>query len=197
MGKGLKLLRGEDRTLPVRIRWVVRTDTPEAVAVDGDFIYVAGSEFIALRLSDGSVAWRWEEDYAFEASGDVQIGPDGADALRVFAPSEYDLRVDRQTGSLISIARSVGMLAPAGFSPFPAPPPTRFRIETGLKETIAYWPDGRVAWRLVVKHPFVDEQLPIDADGSIVYVTSGQHVVVLDPVEPRIALADFRERPTG
>lgn len=183
MARDLKLLRGDDKKVPVRFRWVARAEVPEAVAVDGDFVYVVGAVLTALRLSDGGVAWRWEQEYALEASGDVQIGPDGPDALRVFAPSAYDLRVHRRTGQLISLATSVGGEAPSDFSPFPAPPPSRFRVETGLKETIAHWPDGRVAWRLLVKHPFVDEQLPIEVNGSIVYVTSGQHVVVLDPVE--------------
>ena len=64
------------------------------------------------------------------------------------------------------------------------PPPTRFRIETGLRETVAFWPDGRVAWRLVAEGAFIDALPPIDADGAIVCATSTCHVVVLDPLDP-------------
>lgn len=66
--------------------------------------------------------------------------------------------------------------------PFPAPAPTTFRVEIGLKETVAYWPNGKIAWRLVEKFPRVDEKPPIEAEGTIVISTSGANLVVLEPV---------------
>jgi hypothetical protein len=65
-----------------------------------------------------------------------------------------------------------------------APLPTQFRIETEADqgEAIAFWPDGQVAWRLVVAYPVIDPLAPVDADGAIVYATTSGHLVVLDPL---------------
>lgn len=175
---GLELLPGDDGQLPVTVRWVVGADTPEAVAVDGDTLYVAGFTLAAYDMSDGSP--RWEYDDGLEASGGVRIGTDGPDVIRVFAPWEFDVRVDRRDGTFIS-RDSAGGALPADFVPFPASKPTAFRIIDDLEETTAYWPDGRVAWRLTVEDPAVDPAGALDAGGAIVCMTSSQHVVVLDP----------------
>ena len=63
--------------------------------------------------------------------------------------------------------------------------PVRVRWVTpfGKIAAVAFWPDGRIAWRLVVEGPFIDELPPIDANGAIVCATSSCHVVVLDHQE--------------
>ena len=176
---GLKLLPGEDGVLPVRPRWVAVRDTPEAFAVSDGVVYVAGSELTAFNLRDGSIAWECQGEHPFEASGGVVIGLDGPDFLRVVAPFEYDLRVDRRTGRLLSL-HSPSEVRSAPIVALPAPRPSRVRVTMGLREIVARWLDGSVAWRLDVESPFVDGLSPVQADDAIVLVTSGQHVVVLD-----------------
>lgn len=178
---GLKLLPGEDGVLPVRPRWVAVRDTPEAFAVCEGVVYVAGSEITAFNLRDGLIAWECHGEYAFEASGGVQIGLDGPDILRVVAPFEYDLRVDRHSGQLLSSEPS-SEIRSAPFMALPAPRPSKVRVTMDLREIVAHWPSGGVAWRLEVESPFIDELAPVQAGDAIVLVTSGQHVVVLEDV---------------
>ena len=155
---------------------------PEAFAVDGDPVDVAASELMAFSLDDGSVVWRGQGDErSLEADGCMVIAPDGPDAVRVFAPWNFDLRAHRRTGALLSIDDEVEEDHP---NPSPSQVPTRVRVEMGLEEIVGRWPDGRVAWRLVVEHPFVDEREAVQAGDAIVLVTSGQHVVVVEPGEP-------------
>ncbi|MEJ7765184.1 MAG: hypothetical protein WKF86_06785 [Acidimicrobiales bacterium] len=118
---GLRLLPGDDGTLPVRVRWVEVSDGPEAIAVDGSRLYVMASELTAYNLKDGSVAWVYEDKgEGIGADGGVVIGLDGPDVVRVIAPYNYDIRVDRRTGRLLSMERDSDEPA-AGFSPFQAP----------------------------------------------------------------------------
>jgi outer membrane protein assembly factor BamB len=178
---GLELLPGDDGELPVSVRWVVSTETPEAVAVAGDTLYVAGFTLAAYDMADGSLRWEYGDDEGMEASGGVRIGADGPDVIRVFAPWEFDVRVGRHDGALVSRG-SAGGGPPADFVSLAAPPPTTFRVVADLEETTAYWPDGRVAWRLRVESPAVDPAGVLETDGVIVCVTSSEHVVALDPV---------------
>lgn len=180
IGEGLQLLPGDDGTLPVRARWIAVGDVPEAVAVDGDVVYLVGTDVRAFDLADGSQRWECSPEDGLNGSGGVVIGSEGS-SLRVFAPWEYDLRVDRATGATVSLEPAAGGRPPSDFSPMLRHRPTRFRIVPGLDETVAYWPDGGVAWKLIVDEPFVDPLAPIEAGDAIIFVTSGQHLVVLDP----------------
>jgi hypothetical protein len=184
IGDDLELLPGADAALPVRVRWVTPFGKIAAVAVDGERLYVAGGVLTAFALADGSVIWeaRRPQGYALHDSGAVVLGLTDPQVVCAFAPSEYELRVERATGRRIGHRELVGGVPPADLVALPTPPPTRFRIEAGLHETVAFWPDGRIAWRLVVDGPFIDELPPIDANGAIVCATSSCHVVVLDPI---------------
>ena len=97
-------------------------------------------------------------------------------------PYYYDLRVDRRTGQRLSIGMPKPDAPPSGFIPFPTHEPSHFQVTTGLDEIIGRWPDRGVAWRLTVESPFVDALGPVQAGDAIVVVTSGQHIVVLEPV---------------
>lgn len=179
---GLELHPGEDGQLPVRVRWVKTGTSTEAIAVDSGIVYRSDLDFTAFRLTDGSVVWRFVPDpkeSVFPRGAEAQIGRVGQ-VLRVYSPREFDLRVTPETGKLVSLTD--GRTREPSFVPFPAPPPTTFRVEVGLKETVAYWPKGKIAWRLVENRPWVDEKLPIEADGAIVISTSGANLVVLEPV---------------
>jgi hypothetical protein len=181
IANGLELLPGDDGTLPVRVRWAVAIDTIEAVAVDGSIVYVAAGKLTALRLADGTVVWEatHPEGYALEASGDVVIGLDDSGMVRVFAPWEYDLHVERATGRLVSMEEADGD-PPADLVTFPAPLPTRVRVVPDSEETVAYWPDGRIAWRLLVSQPLMEPRTPIEADGTILCATPSCHLIALE-----------------
>lgn len=142
-------------------------------------MYVAGSELVAFALGDGSVIWNYSPREALESDYGPTIGRDGPDVVRAWT-DEYDLRVDRRTGRRLSLSRRGGQ-PPVGLTPFPAPAPTRFRIKLDLEDIVGYWPEGRVAWRLVVQRPFIDPLEAVEAGDAIVLVTSGQHIVVLEP----------------
>jgi hypothetical protein len=187
IAEGLALLPGADDVLPVQVRWLASVGTTAALAIDRDWVYAASDALTAFALADGSMAWEAEhpEGYALEDSGEVVIGLDGPRVVRVFAPWEYDLRVERATGRRIGFCESPGGDVPADLVAFPAPLPTQFHIETeaDLRETVAFWPDGQVAWRLVVAHPGIGALPPVDADGAIVCATTSGHLVVLDPLD--------------
>ena len=187
IGDDLDLLPGAGDELPVRVRWVTLVGRIAAVAVDGERLYVAGGALTAFALADGSVVWEVEHPagFALHDSGGVVLGLDGPQVVRAFAPWEYELRVERATGRRISYRELVGGVLPADLVALPTPPPTRFRIEAGLRETVAFWPDGQVAWQLVVEGAFIDALPPIEANGAIICATSSCHLVVLDPLHPR------------
>jgi hypothetical protein len=176
---GLELVPGDDGTLPVTVRWVAAADTPEAVAVDGNVVYVAGFTLAAYDLTDGTLLWECEDDYGMEASGGVRIGTDGPDVIRVFAPWEFDVRADRRDGRFLSRGPAGGSL-PSDFVRLPAPAPTTFRVTAGLEATTGYWPDGRVAWHLLIGSAAVDPFGDVEVDGVIVCGTSSQHLVALE-----------------
>lgn len=185
IAEGLVLLPGADAVLPVQMRWLALVGYTAAMAIDGDRVYVASDALTAFALADGSVAWEAEhpEGYALEDSGEVVIGLDGPQVVRVFAPWEYDLRVERATGRRIGFRASVGGDVPAELVAFPTQLPTRFRIEADGRETVAFWPDGQVAWRLVVAYPVIVPLPPVDANGAVVCATTSGHLVVLDPLD--------------
>jgi hypothetical protein len=187
IGDDLDLVPGAGDVLPVRVRWVRLVGNTAAVAIDSDRVYVASGVLAAFALADGSVVWeaKHPEGYALHDSGGVVLGLDGPQVVRAFAPWEYELRVERATGRRISYRELVGGVLPADLVALPIPPPTRFHIEAGLDETVAFWPDGRVAWRLVVAGAFIDALPPIEANGTIICATSSCHLVVLDPLDPR------------
>ena len=179
---GLRLLPGNDGKLPVRSRCIAPLVVPTALGIDGDVAYVMGPTLTAVNLNDCSVAWLSDRTIDGEDGG-VEIGLDGPDVVRVFAPFNFDLRVDRRTGRQLSSMTAQGG-RPQGFVPLRAPELTNFRVATDLEEVVGSWPDGRVAWRLAVEHPGVDPLGPVRAGDAIVLVTSSQHLVVLDPVAP-------------
>jgi outer membrane protein assembly factor BamB len=186
IAEGLELLPDADDVLPVRVRWVALAGNTAALAIDGDRVYVVSGELTAFELADGSVAWEvaHPEGWALEDSGGVVIGLDGPRVVRVFAPWEYDLRVERATGRRIGFREVVvGGDVPADLVAFPAPLPTHFRVQPDLRETVAFWPDGQVAWRLVVDYPGISALPPVDANGAIVFATTSGHLVVLDPLD--------------
>jgi len=179
---GVTLEPGDDGRLPVAVRWARALTAPEAFAVDGDVVYAADEVLWAFRLSDGSVKWEAEdsEGEGLGGSGAVVIGLNGPDQVRAWAPWEYDFTVDRQTGSVISHEIAEGEDTPTGMTIFPAPSPSRFRVEMGLEEIVAHTDNGDIAWRIVVADPQFDEQPAVEVPGGLALTTSSGHLVVLD-----------------
>src|SRR5205814_8110142 len=154
--------------LPVRVLWSF-SGYEEAVALDRDVLYVIGGEVTAIRVSDGTRKWAFvrSDGAALEASGGVVVGLADSKTVRVFAPTEFDLRIDRETGALVDLQNRTGAHPSPGLARCPPAPSKTFRVETDLEETPAYWPDGRMAWKIVVDTPSFDEGDPIEASGVL------------------------------
>ena len=95
---GLELVAGDDGELPVTLRWAVLADTPEAVAVDGDTLYVAGFTLAAYDMSDGSLRWEYEDD---DGMVTILMSTDDTARAREFFASD-DLRETMTRAGVVS-----------------------------------------------------------------------------------------------
>ena len=180
---GLRLVPGDDGTVPVKARWVKAVDTPEAMAVHDGTVLVAGAVVSAFDLRDGSEQWEADDHgAAFDSDGGVRIGMDGPDVVRVFAPWNYDLRLDRGTGRQQSIDRSVLGSPDPPLSELTNSAPASVRVVPDLKEIVVYHGDGSTAWKLLSSSAFVEPLPAVSVGESLILATSDQYVVVLDPV---------------
>lgn len=181
--QGVTLLAAPGQALPVRVRWVQTLSLPEQIAVDGGVVYAVDYALWAFRLSTGTLLWETQDPSlnGLSADGGVEIGLTAQQHVRVWAPYNYDLTADRQTGELIKLRRRDVPTSHRGMTVFPAPPPGRFRVNAwNPARIVARWPDGRVAWRIVVAEPIVDNGPAIAVPGGLVLKTSSGHLVVLD-----------------
>jgi hypothetical protein len=125
----------------------------------------------AFRLSDGAELWEAAVPSleGLAGSGEVEIGNQGPDLI-----------VDRKSGDLAKLDHTAGDKLPKGMRRFPAPRPTRYLVQAGLKRTVARKMDGSVAWRITVETPMFDPVQPIEVPGGMVLLTSSGHLVALD-----------------
>lgn len=182
---GVTLWPGDDGQLPVSVRWVRHLYGPEAIAVDGDTAYAADIAFNAFDLDDGSLRWRTIEPTGegFDADGGVLIGTQGPDRVRVWAPFDYDLTVNRSSGEIDVLAPG-GTRSPHGFTPLAAPPPTSFRVHAGMKRVVARDEAGHIRWQISVGRPSFPPIRPIDVPGGLVVVLASGDLVALDVPAP-------------
>ena len=182
---GVTLWPGDDGRLPVAVRWVRHLEAPEAIAVDGDTAYAADIAFDAYDLADGSLRWRTFEPTGegFDADGGVLIGTQGPDQIRVWAPFDYDLTVDRETGEIADLAAG-GSRSPQGFLPLPSPRPVGLRVHVGFRHVVARDRTGRVLWQISVGEPMVDPMRAVDIPGGVLLVLTTGDLVALDLPAP-------------
>lgn len=171
--------------MPVRPRWVESLSLPEALAVDGDRLYVFDETAMAFRLEDGALIWDtylpWDEGLA--SDGGARIGADGPGRIRFWAWYNENLVVDARTGEMIDRGPG-GPAPPPTFREFRAPRPDRYDVDTtDLGHIVARGSDGRVAWSITVPEPQFDPVPAIAVPGGLVLLTSDAHVVVLDYVD--------------
>jgi hypothetical protein len=158
--------------------WVVR-DELEAVATDGETVYVVGSEVNAVRASDGSRSWRYEgpRGEPLHASGGVTIGKSADGALEVFAPFEYDLKLDTPTGSPKAFDNTSVGDPPSGFTPLSAAPLRDFLVDrrgNSTPELTVSDAAGRLLATLKVDTPNFSEPAPLQVgDVLVVSLASG------------------------
>lgn len=181
---GVTLRAGADGTLPVKVRWVQAFSAPEWIAVDGDVVYVADEVLSAIRLSDGAVQWEAGGDSSgngLAADGGVRIGRDGPNRIRVWAPWNYDLTVNENSGRVLRHRRIAGGRKPPELTVFRISRPTRFRVNVWDPErVVARWPGGRVAWRIIIHEPWYPIGPAIEIPGGLVLLISSGHLVALD-----------------
>jgi hypothetical protein len=182
---GVTLWPGDDGLLPVTVRWVRHLYAPEAVAVDGDTVYASDVAFDAFDVADGSLKWRVIEPTGegFDADGGVLIGTQTPDQVRVWAPFDYDLTVDRNTGEIDDLAPG-GTRSPQGFTPLPAPRPTGFRVHVGTKRVVARDTAGRLRWQISVDVPVLDPMKAVGIPGGLLVVASSGDLIALDVPAP-------------
>lgn len=113
------------------------------------------------------------------ADGGVVIGLDGPGHVRVWAPYDYDLTVGRNTGRLTDLRLVAGGRMPAGLRPLDGPPP-KYRLGPYPERTVARDRAGAVAWKILVREPWIQTVGPIAVPGGMALVTSSGHLVVLD-----------------
>lgn len=184
LARGVTLLPGADGRLPVTVRWVRHLYAPEAVAVDGDTVYASDVAFDAFDVSDGSLKWRVIEPTGegFDADGGVEIGNQGPDQVEVWAPWNYDLLVDKQSGAIDRLDGDP--VRGSELTPLPAPRPTAFKVNAGLPDVVAHYPDGAVAWRVSVDEPMFDPMKAIAVPGGLLVVASSGDLIALDVPAP-------------
>jgi outer membrane protein assembly factor BamB len=182
---GVTLWPGDDGQLPVSVRWVRHLYGPEAIAVDGDTAYAADIAFNAFDVADGSLRWRTFEPTGegFDADGGVLIGTQEPDQVRVRAPFDYDLTVDRNTGEIDDLAPG-GTRSPQGFAPLPAPRPTAFRVHVGTERVVARDATGHLRWQISVDEPVFDPMRAVGIPGGLLVVASSGDLVALDVPAP-------------
>lgn len=179
--------------LPVRVAWVVGAPGLEATATDGAVVFIVGDTVQAIRASDGQVLWvldpwhsgdPWLEDRGPFASGGVVIGlaDDGA-VVRVFAPYEYDIELDRSTGRVVRGGPPDGGDPPQSrFDQLPPLAPSTCRIDQSIVGTTdGRLPSGELAFRLREDEPMYTEQPPLEVSGVIVIGLASGNVVALRP----------------
>jgi len=185
IASGVTLWPGDDGRLPVSVRWVRHLYGPEAIAVDGDTAYAADIAFNAFDVEDGSLRWRTLEPTGegFDADGGVLIGTQLSDQVRVWAPFDYDLTVDRSTGDIVDLAPG-GTRSPRGFTPLPAARPTGFRVHVGTGRVVARDANGHIRWQIAVDEPVFAPMRAIGIPGGLLVVASSGDLIALDVPAP-------------
>jgi hypothetical protein len=190
---GVTLEGDANGRLPVRVAWVVDAPGLEATATDGAVVFIVGDVVQAIRARDGKVLWvldpwhsddPWLEDHGPGASGGVVIGlaDDGA-VVRVFAPYEYDIELDRSTGRVLRSGPPDGGDPPESrFDQLRPLAPSTYRIDQSIVGTTdGRLPSGELAFRLREDEPMYTEQPPLEVSGLIVLGLISGNVVALRP----------------
>jgi outer membrane protein assembly factor BamB len=188
---GVTMEGGESGTLPVRVAWVVDAQWTESVATDGTVVFIVGDDVTAVDARDGRVLWvldpyasgdHFLESYGLGASGGVVVGlADGGAVVRVYAPWEWDIELDRRTGRLLRSGPANGGDAPESrFEQLPPFTPSTYRFEQGERfdTADARLPSGELAFRLRLDPPTSVYALEV---GGLIVLDLFEHVVALAP----------------
>jgi hypothetical protein len=127
----------------------------------------------------------WLEERGPAASGGVVVGlaDDGA-VVRVFAPHEYDIELDRSTGRVLRSGPPEGGDGgdppSSRFDQLPPVEPSSYRIDQSIVGITDGWlPSGELAFRLREDEPMYTEQPPLEVSGVIVIGLASGNVVAL------------------
>lgn len=191
LGPGVTLRPGEDGRLPVTVRWTYEGGAPETFAVDQarGVLYLDDEYATALDLADGRILWQVGSPPSSSLEGG--LASDGGDVIgitdrgdvRFFAPYNFDLSVDPETGTRTRF-RDVAGDVPAGLRPFPRPSTLDPHVDVGLHQVVARGPDGRVVWSIDVGKAMYSESEAIAIPGGAAFVLATGLVVVLDHITP-------------
>lgn len=192
VSEGVILRPGVDGRLPVTVRWTYQGAAPETFAVDRrrKLLYLDDELATALDLRNGSIVWKVGSPPhsvlggGLASDGGDVIGPSGQGRVRFFAPYNFDLTIDPQTGTRTAFRYAPGAVSD-GLRSFPRPRPRDPSVKVALDRVVARSSDGRVAWRIDVREPMFGEARPIAVPGGVALLLSTGRVVVLDSGRPK------------
>ncbi|WP_460715184.1 PQQ-binding-like beta-propeller repeat protein [Nocardioides dilutus] len=179
---GVTLEPGSDGNLPVSVRWLRSFYALEHIATDGAVVYVSDEVVAALDASTGNYLWEASDPRGdcLCADGGVVIGTQGPDRLRVWAPYNYDLTVDRGTGEIVRLTHRAGGDKPADLKRMKGSRPEEYAINVKGNGVVARTSDGRVAWRILVDEPWFHPGPALALPGGLVVQLASGHVLALD-----------------
>lgn len=162
----------------LEVLWVV-SDGVEAVASDGDALYIVGDSVNAIRVADGRLRWRYDghKGSPLHASGGVTLTrlPDGR--LEVFAPFEYVLHLDAATGDELRWRTGTGASETPVASPLPDFPLRDFDVSVDDRTVRVESDDGFHLATLTVSEPSYDPLPPMQIDDVLVLSLASGHVL--------------------
>jgi hypothetical protein len=189
---GVTLEGDANDRLPVRVAWVADAPGLEATATDGTVVFIVADGVKAIRARDGHVLWKldpwrsgdpWLEEFGLGASGGVVIGlADHGAVVRVIAPWEWDIELDRRTGRVLRSGPAGEDPPQSRFDQLPPFAPSTYRIDQSIIGTTeGRVSSGELAFRIREDEPMYTEQPPLEVSGLIVIGLTSGHVVALRP----------------
>ena len=160
-------------------KWSFAADALQATATDDNVVYVVHTSVTALSLHDGRVLWEFFSDKIdLDGAGGCEVGRAG-DELVVFAPFEYEVRLDARTGRRRKASGARATLP--GFIPLRVEPVLGYRVENDLTGARGFAPDGRLAWSFGVVDAQIDPTAAIGIGDAILLGLADSRIVLLAP----------------
>lgn len=177
LADGLWLERPDDTDL-VEVLWLM-SDAVEAVAADGDALYIVGDSVHAIGVVDGGLRWRYDghDGSPLHASGGVTVTSPSDGRLQVFAPFEYLLQLDAETGDELGWREATDASEIPVESPLPDFPLRDFGVSTDDRTVRIESDDGVHLATLTVSEPSYDPLPPMQIDDVLVLSLASGHVL--------------------
>jgi hypothetical protein len=165
----------------IEVIWAV-DDALEAVASDGATAYVVGEAVTAVGVADGHLVWRYDghDGTPLHSSGGVTISTSAGGSLQVFAPFEYVVQLDRETGVEVSWHDGPDAAQPPVGSPLPDFPLRDCTVDSSdLRSVRIETNEGAHLATLIVAQPSFDLLSSMQINDVLVVSLASGHVLAL------------------